>query len=934
LPDASRKIGVASQVSGDLTLGVLTPFLGGWYFGGLLRGIARSAALEGASVLAVQTLDAGTDQTEVEPSDLSYPVAWQRVSGFVVIINAVYPRYLAAVQEAGKPIVIISHEVPELDCPVVVPDNGTGIREAVGHLVGHGHRRIAFAGYLGAKDIRQRYEAYRDALCAHGLEPDPALLFPLEDNQMSSGEDAARVVIGAGMPATAVITGTDANAIGLMHGLATAGYRVPEDLAVIGFDDVRGAQYSLPRLTTVNHPVDTIGRTAADLLVRRIRGETVPRGTRYVDTSLVVRESCGCRRDDTAEPPALPPLARLEAEGRAHFRERTHLQEILSKQYVVSMDLLRAHQEDPRRLSWLGRTSARAGCLGLWADRNRPGGGKLRSEERGDEDGARRPPRAASEGSERDQDGSDPPLDLVGVYARDKPTGGQPLVTPVSEFPPADLLEVARQDVDALTFVVPVKVDGSDWGLLAVVDTVETRTGTGREPINHWAALLTVALDYQQVLAALREQEDRLRVAAQYDHLTGLPNRMLFLERLREAMRGGNEFAVLFVDLDGFKVVNDSLGHAAGDALLIQVGNRISHSLRERDTAARFGGDEFLILLDGVADPYTPTQVAERLHAALAPPFRLQGQEVVVTASIGITLGSSRYADPDDLVRDADLAMYWSKSHRKGSHALFDIAMHAKAVVRLQVETELRRAIELGELEVHYQPIVQLVGGRTRAFEALIRWRHPSRGLVLPDQFLAVAEETGLAVPIGRWVILESCRQLAAWQRTPGREDLRISVNVSNRQFWQGGLVDDVAEALRVSRLHPRSLAFEITEGVIMNNVALARKMLEDLHNLGCELHIDDFGTGYSSLEALHRLPIDALKIDRSFVARLGVDAKSSALVHTIVLMGGNLGLQLIAESVETEEQRDHLLRLGCAYGQGHLFSEPVPAEEAERLIS
>ncbi|WP_345509257.1 EAL domain-containing protein [Phytohabitans houttuyneae] len=902
-------------MSGDLTLGVLTPFLGGWYFGGLLRGIARSAAVEGATLVAVQTQDAGTDQTEVEPSDLSYPVAWQRVSGFVVIINAVHPSYLAAIQDTGKPVVIVSHEVPDLDCPVVVPDNGTGIRDAVEHLAGHGHERIAFAGYLGAKDIRERYEAYREALLAHGMEPDPGLLFPLEDNQMSSGEAAARVLIGAGMPATAVITGTDANAIGLMQGMTAAGYRMPEDLAVVGFDDVRGAQYSLPRLTTVNHPVDTIGRTAGDLLVRRIRGENVPRGPRPVDTSLVVRESCGCHRDGASEPRALPPLARLEAEGRAHFRERTHLQGILSKQYVVSMDLLRAHEEDPRRLSWLGRTSARAGSLGLWAER-------------------RRPARTDSERSERDKHRTDPPLDLVGVYMRDKPAATQPLVTPVSEFPPADLLDVARQDVDAVTFVVPVKVDGSDWGLLAVVDAVETRTGTGREPINHWAALLTVALDYQQVLATLREQEERLRMAAQYDHLTGLPNRALFLERLREAMSEDREFAVLFVDLDGFKVVNDSLGHAAGDALLIQVGNRISHSLRERDTAARFGGDEFLILLDGVADPYTPTQVAERMHAALAPPFRLQGQEVVVTASIGITLGGARYADAEDLVRDADIAMYWSKSQRKGSHALFDVAMHAKAVVRLQIETELRRAIERGELEVHYQPIVQLVGGRTRAFEALIRWRHPTRGLVLPEHFLAVAEETGLVIPIGRWVIAESCRQLAAWQRTPGREDLRISVNISNRQFWQGGLVDDVTEALRVSRLHPRNLAFEITEGVIMNNIGLARKMLEDLHNLGCELHIDDFGTGYSSLEALHRLPIDALKIDRSFVARLGVDTKSSALVHTIVLMGGNLGLQLIAESVETEEQREHLLRLGCAYGQGHLFSEPVPADEAERLIS
>ncbi|MCW6008160.1 EAL domain-containing protein, partial [Micromonospora sp. CPCC 205371] len=505
----------------------------------------------------------------------------------------------------------------------------------------------------------------------------------------------------------------------------------------------------------------------------------------------------------------------------------------------------------------------------------------------------------------------------------------------IAGSPPAGVLAAARRTPDGMTFLVPVKVEDSDWGVLAVVDSVETRVGTGREPINHWAALLTVALDFQAVLAALRQQEEQLRVAALYDHLTGLPNRTLFLDRLREAMRQRERgFAVLFVDLDGFKVVNDSLGHTAGDRMLVQVARRISETLRETDTAARFGGDEFLILLDGVSEPDTPVQVAERLHAALAPPFRLHGQDVVVTASIGITMGGARYAEAEDLVRDADIAMYWSKSQRKGSHAIFDVAMHAKAVTRLQIETELRQAIDRGELEVYYQPIVQLGSRRTRAFEALIRWRHPVRGLILPDQFLGIAEESGLVIPIGRWTIAEACRRLAAWQRTPGRDDLRVSINVSNRQFWQGGLVDDIERALRQAGLHPRNLAFEITEGVIMTNVALARKMLEDLHDLGCELHIDDFGTGYSSLEALHRLPIDALKIDRSFVGRLGVDAKSSVLVQTIVLMGGNLGMQLIAESVETEAQRAHLLRLGCAYGQGHLFSEPVPADEAERLIS
>ncbi|MEH1123679.1 EAL domain-containing protein [Micromonospora sp. CPCC 206061] len=884
-------------MSADLALGVLSPFLGGWYFGGLLQGIVRAAADEGATVVALQTLDAGTDQLEMrQPPDLRHPAAWGHAAGFIVIINAATPSYLAKIRATGKPVVTISHEVPQVGSPVVLPDNTTGVRDAVAHLVGHGHERIAFAGYLGAKDVRQRYETYVEALRAHGLVPDPGLIFHAEDNQEGGGEGAARALIATGLPSTATVLGTDANAVGFLRVLTNAGYRVPDDQAIVGFDDLRAAAYTLPRLTTVNHPVETIGRTAVATLAAQLRGESAPDRI-LVPTTLIVRESCGCPRGSRP----VPPIDELEAAGRGYYRERTHLQVTLSRQYEVSMNLLRGHEEDPRHLHWLARTSARAGCLGLWGDRDAP----------------------------------DPELELVGSFYRDPLAAEPPRSVPISRFPPAEVLAAAREAPDAMTFVVPVKVEDSDWGLLAVVDSVETRVGTGREPINHWAALLTVALDFQTVLAALRQQEEQLRVAALYDHLTGLPNRTLFLDRLRDAMRQrGRDFAVLFVDLDGFKVVNDSLGHTAGDRMLIQVARRIADTLREGDTAARFGGDEFLILMDGVSEPYTPVQVAERLHAALAPPFRLQGQDVVVTASIGIVLGGDRYVEAEDLVRDADIAMYWSKSQRKGSHALFDVAMRAKAVTRLQIETELRQAIYQGELEVYYQPIVQLGSGRTRAFEALIRWRHPVRGLILPDAFLGVAEESGLVIPIGRWTIGEACRRLAAWQRTPGRDDLRVSLNVSNRQFWHGGLVDDVERALRHAGLHPRNLAFEITEGVIMNNVALAKKMLEDLHDLGCELHIDDFGTGYSSLEALHRLPIDALKIDRSFVGRLGVDAKSSALVQTIVLMGGNLGMQLIAESVETEAQRVHLLRLGCAYGQGHLFSEPVPADEAEALIS
>jgi diguanylate cyclase (GGDEF)-like protein len=614
-------------VSSDLTLGVLSPFLGGWYFGSLLRGIARSARQEGAAVVALQTLDAGTEQVETrEAPDPRYPVAWGHAAGFIVIINAVNHRYIAAIQAAGKPVVKISHEEPGVDCPIVLPDNRTGIREAVAHLVWHGHRRIAFAGYLDAKDVLERYEAYRQALTEHGITPDPRLFFPADDNIMSGGVAAARAMIDAGLPATAVIVGTDANAISLMQTLTDAGCRLPDDQAVVGFDDQRGASYTMPRLTTVNHPVDMVGRTAVATLMRQIHGEHVPSGRLLVPTSLVVRESCGCPRRDPPELAAMPPFARLEADGRAHFGERMHLQETLSKQYEVSMELLRSHERDPRRLQWLERTPARAGCLGLWTDRST----------------------------------TDPSLDPVGLYPQDEPSAAAGGAMPASDFPPVEVLDAARTVADMVAFVVPVKADGSDWGLLAVVDRVETRVGTGREPISHWAALLTVALDHQKVLAALRDQEEQLRVAALYDHLTGLPNRTLFLDRLSQALRRrDHDFAVLFVDLDGFKVINDSLGHAAGDRMLTEVADRITASLRESDTGARFGGDEFLILLTD-ARTVDVDAVRRCITETLASPIDLPGARVNLGASIGIAVAHEP-TDPENLINQADHEMYRAK---------------------------------------------------------------------------------------------------------------------------------------------------------------------------------------------------------------------------------------------------------------------------------
>ena len=402
----------------------------------------------------------------------------------------------------------------------------------------------------------------------------------------------------------------------------------------------------------------------------------------------------------------------------------------------------------------------------------------------------------------------------------------------------------------------------------------------------------------------------------------------------RANRRGDYKYAVLMLDLDGFKIVNDSLGHHAGDGLLQQVAARLTTTLRSTDTAARFGGDEFAILIEDVADDNNPVIVAERLQRDLSQPHRLGDTEVVVSVSIGIAVGAAEYGDTEAIMRDADIAMYHAKTHGKRSHAIFNPAMHNAATDRLTIESGLRRALHNRELVLFYQPIVELRTLTLSGAEALIRWRHLTRGLVPPNEFLGVAEESGLSLSIGTWVLEESCRQLRRWGLHRGdARPFMMSVNVSNRQFWQGTLIEDVDDNLRAFGLSPDRLAVEITEGVIMDDAKLASSVLSGLRTLGVQVHIDDFGTGYSSLEALQDLAIDAFKIDRSFISRIATSPRGKELVRTIVTMGLNLNLDVIAEGIETDEELGFVRRLGCPYGQGYLFSRAVPAEEFAKLL-
>ena len=449
------------------------------------------------------------------------------------------------------------------------------------------------------------------------------------------------------------------------------------------------------------------------------------------------------------------------------------------------------------------------------------------------------------------------------------------------------------------------------------------------------SARLVLATDVTERLRA----EQKLWHAAFYDSLTGLPNRALFMERLGQAQdrargRDGTGFAVLFLDLDRFKVVNDSMGHRAGDQLLISIARRLERTRRAGDTVARLGGDEFSVLVDGIETPGDAARVAERLQRELAAPFEVNGQEVFTSVSIGIALSGPGAQRPEDLVRDADTAMYRAKAQGAARHAVFEITMHDHAVAALQLESDLRRAIDRAELRVRYQPIVQLKTGRIVGFEALVRWMHPKRGMVAPGEFIPMAEETGVIGPLGRWVLQEACTQMQKIHLAhPRATPLSLSVNLSGRQVLQPDLVEQIDGILKATGFDPRCLRLEITESVLVGNATAATRCLTQLRALGLQLVIDDFGTGYSSLSYLHRMPIDLLKIDASFVRTMNVDAKNRQIVETILLLGRNLGLDVVAEGVETKEQAQALRELGCVLVQGFLFSEALDIEGAVALL-
>ncbi len=444
--------------------------------------------------------------------------------------------------------------------------------------------------------------------------------------------------------------------------------------------------------------------------------------------------------------------------------------------------------------------------------------------------------------------------------------------------------------------------------------------------------------EQDKTILSLKESKEKFRHAAFHDALTNLPNRNLFLETLKFILEKHKQtpnynFAVLFLNLNRFKTINDSLGHSTGDRLILNVAKRLIESVKEGDLVARFNGDEFGIILNDVVGVEETIVFTDFIRQKIASPFLITGREVFSSVSVGIAMGSRDYNEAEEILRDADIAMYHAKDTLKGVE-IFNRSMHTRALTLLQIETDLRHALERSELCAYFQPILDIGSMQLVGFESLIRWNHPTRGLVPPGEFIPVSEDTNLIIPITLWMLQHSCEQLFKWQnKSPLNQKLFLSVNLSGKHFAHRGLVNQVHRILIDTKIDPSTLKLEITESAVMENAETAIKMLKELKELGVQLSIDDFGTGYSSLSYLHRFPIDTLKVDRSFVSTMEEGSENGEIVRTVISLAKTLGMNVVAEGIETVHQLHQLKILNCEYGQGYLFSRPVPTDDAEMMI-
>lgn len=993
------------------TIGLLTPFLGGNYLGEIINAIQKSAHEHNARLVAIRT--AG--------KDYDGPIAMEHVDGWIILNNAVKDSYIQELAgRYGKPIVAIAKNLDQLQVQgqMVECDNEDGIIQAVVHLYEHGHRAIGFVGHMSLDDLKKRLNGYRKAMKLLKLPFNPEHLFDPGDLSVMGGRTAAQQIVDAGLPITAAVVCTDMTALGLVERFKELGHRVPEELAVIGFDNTVTAQLSDPALASIDQNIGKIGATAVELVLEHIANPKLTSQTHYIECTLAARVSCGCHNQFNAEKQSSPWADAYESQ-----RKHTTL---LGVQYEFNKFILNFKLEKIKDVSWVLAPYFHWACLGLWnEDADLEGNGNME-------------------------------IDQLYHFHRHEDLPKQDS-TDITNFPPYQWFpgDLAVENSE-MTYMIPYRTVSNNWSVLAVGTSLANTLNKLGDYISivHYLDLIADTLDRQALVEEVREQgaqyrqiaeqleivsrtsndgiwelnigtgelvwnqrfydllktasaqsfeamvhpddlalyqsayqlhmdvkkpfqlevrlrmdsgdyvwaaisgeavrddedrpvwmvgsvrditerklaEDNMRYMAYHDTLTGLTNRRRFYEEIATAGQfKERQFAVLVLDVDHFKKINDSFGHQMGDKLLQSVSFGLKELVKAEDHIARFGGDEFVILYhsDNVGEVEA---FAQSITPHLSKRLTAEGLNIAITMSIGISIFPQDGADADTLIKKADIAMYKVKQHGKNHYAIFSPQMIEQRMWRINTENELRTAIDNGNLVLHYQPQIHLETGELFGVEALLRWERAPSEFVPPLSFISLAEETGLIIPIGEWVIAEACRQGVLW-REQGEKPILISVNISGQQLKEADFVDKVEEILAATGMDPEYLCFEITESTVIDELDSTVMMLKRLADLGITISMDDFGTGYSSLSMLKKLPIDMLKIDKSFIREMTFENKDIDIVKAIISISNSFKLRIVAEGVEDKAQYELLRELGCHYIQGYYISRPLPKERIAQFV-
>lgn len=999
-------------------INLLIPYLDGEYFGTIFTTLHREITKRQSTLFTIQAL------ASVEnPSAFDYQIGTQVTDGWLLVTNPnsvlpSSPSFLESLKASGKPVVTIGYKEPSIPSHAVIIDNRQAIKEAVRHLVeDHGHRRIAFVGGTEHVDLIDRYESYREALHEHGIPYEDKLYFQINNALRMGGESAAEMMLERGIDFTAVIAATDLNAMGVIDGLQAAGYRVPQDIAVIGFDDLPSAATFQPPLTSVYQPVADLAKSSIDLLFRRLEGEAVPETEVYIPTVFRPRTSCGCSYQPEEEP--------IEVLQRKLAHSEEILRHLIESHNQLAVNWAFASRGSHFDFSRMFQGISHWGCLAMW-DKKDAEQKKLIIHQAFGRPGDPVPPVGLSIPIEQFPPvqwlppiGEDEFVRVQFIRSDQADLGFVVLVGPIDRLVLVSEVDITRISCNvSVTALVRDQLFDQVQSIAEQLEIVSRTTNDGiwdwdmttnqiqwsnraHDMIQSIGETLTNSPDsffrlihpedYFHVMTNIREHIDNdkpLRIEcriqgkeegqqlwlfiagdsirdqqgqkvrligsvtnitekkqaekeisrlAYHDALTGLPNRRLFRKRFgvakERADRNKYKLGIMLIDLDRFKIINDTLGHHVGDLLLREVAEMIErvvtsalpNSEMNTRVVARLGGDEFIVLVENILTSEQLSEVAEQLIDRFQKPFIVDDLELYTTASIGMSVYPDDGADIDTLTRCADIAMYKAKEQGKNQSVMYNQSIHSLTYDRLSMENELRKALERNEFVLYYQPQYNMESESVIGMEALIRWNSSERGMVPPNEFIPLAEESGLIISIGKWVLQEACSQMKQWIDM-GIPASLVSVNISASQLSQNDFVDVVKSVLEKTKLPPESLCLEITESTALMSLNNSIEKLHKLRELGVHIALDDFGTGYSSLSMLKHLPITSVKIDRSFVRDMIVHPEDEAIASATISLANRLGLTVIAEGVETEEQRKKLLEEGCYCIQGYIYSKPLPS--------